>query len=72
MHGGPLTIAGHDDEELGCAECAAPKSRTWPLGSDICTRCWELAEAEDLAEAGPTQPDRPAGDKPRQLYDRAP
>lgn len=39
-------------EELGCADCAAPNDGTWPVGSDICTRCWEQAEAELDDDAG--------------------
>ncbi|WP_035796433.1 hypothetical protein [Kitasatospora mediocidica] len=37
-----------DGEGLGCADCARPNDGTWPIGSDICNHCWDLAEAEDV------------------------
>jgi hypothetical protein len=30
-----------------CADCAELRDDSWPLGSDVCGRCWALAEADD-------------------------
>ncbi|MFJ4680591.1 hypothetical protein [Kitasatospora sp. NPDC088783] len=54
----PCSTSTAVDEDLGCAECAAPVDGTWPYGSDICGRCWaaaeeELAEEEAAACSGP-------------------
>lgn len=36
-----------DEDDWGCADCAAPKDGSWPYGSDICGRCWDAAEQEE-------------------------
>lgn len=31
--------------ESACADCGTDDDGTWPIGSDVCTRCWDEAEA---------------------------
>jgi hypothetical protein len=40
----PGTTAADDDECNSCADCAAPRDSTWPLGSDVCGPCWDKAD----------------------------
>ena len=38
-----------DTTDALCADCSADNDGTWPIGSDVCNGCWDIAAA-DLAD----------------------